>query len=234
MPAIYAQTAKKIKTEADKLIGVNLIKNPGAENITSSNKPVDWKVNGDYDESVSNYGHIAGEWDYGCDKKCGLPDNAGDNYFRAPADIEEGQNHKSLGQTIDITKLKDTLAVKEIDFTFSAQIAGFHCDDNLKCAFGFLKIEFFDAANKSLQSFEAKKYMNEFHRVDESESADSRMHKFEKISLSNIIPSHAASVIVTIGSEQNCSTDDASCAQAYVFFDNLNLYLKKTDKAVSR
>ena len=227
---IDAQTTKKL-SESDKLIGVNLIKNPGAEKVTSTNKPIDWKIKEDDADYISNYGHISGEWDYDCDTKCGLPENAGANYFRAPADIEEGQNHKSLEQTIDIAKLKDTLAVRAINFVFSSQIAGFHCDGNLKCAFGYIKIEFFNASNQSLKIFDARKYANEFHRVDESDGADSRMHKFEKISVSNVIPVNAVKAVVTIGAEQNCnSASETTCEAAYVFFDNLNLSFTKADK----
>ncbi|MBS1650417.1 MAG: hypothetical protein JSU07_00235 [Bacteroidetes bacterium] len=226
-----AQAQKKVLNEADKLIGVNLIKNPGAEKITELNKLINWETNTNDNNYVSNYGHIAGEWDNGCNIKCGLPENAGGNYFRNPADVAPENIKKTITQTIDISRLKDTLKIREIDFIYSAQIAGFHCDEALKCAFGDLKIEYFDSAKQSLKVYDAKKYMNEFHRVDESEGADSRMHKFEKISLSGTIPDNATSAVVTISAEQNCGyTQESPCSATFVFFDNLSLILSKSKK----
>lgn len=227
---VDAQSQEKTINEADKLIGINLIKNPDAESITDLNKPLYWEASDGDDDFVSSYGHIAGEWDYDCNTNCGLPANAGDYYFRTPSNVEPGKTNKFLYQTIDINKLKDTLAVREINFTYSAQIAGFHCDENLKCAFGYLKIEFFDTLKKSLAIYDIKKLMNEFHRVDESDGADSRMHKFEKISLTNTIPANASYAVIFIGSEQNCNTEsEGFCEDAFVFFDNLSLLLSKSN-----
>lgn len=222
-----AQIQKKEIGESDKLIGFNLVKNPGAENITESNMPKDWETSSDDNIYVSNYGHVAGEWDYDCDKKCGLPENAGSYYFRAPAENTPGNTKRFLSQTIDLAKLNDTLKVREVDFEYSAQIAGFHCDEALKCAFGYIKIEFFDGSKQSLKIYDRQKFMNEFHRVDESEGADSRMHKFEKISLVGPVPANTAFAVITIGSEQNCGNADSPCAEAFVFFDNVSLKLSK-------
>ncbi len=225
--SISAQTKKAI-SESDKLIGVNLIKNPGAEKITETNKLIDWETNNPDLNYVSYYGRMAGEWDHGCDRKCGLPENAGDCYFRATADVTPENTKKFIIQNIDFSKLKDTLKVKDINFAYSAQIAGFHCDDTLKCAFGYIKIEFLDSAKQSIKIYNVKKYTHEFHKIDESEGADSRMHKFENISLLGVIPKNAISAAVTLGSEQDCNYDSGeSCSDAYVFFDNIRLIFSK-------
>lgn len=221
---IKAQTIES-NGNPDKLFGVNLIKNPNAEKVTSSGMPIDWKSNSEDGDFVSTYGHTSGEWDYGCDTKCGLPENAGDYYFRAAADIVKGENDKSLEQTIDLTQLGDT----PIKFSLAAQIAGFHCDGSSKCAFGYIKINFLDSKNHSLKVFEAKKYAPEFHRIDDSESGDSRMFKFGEISVSDSVPAHSVRALVTIGALQNCQEDaEIYCGAAYVFFDNLNLILFKS------
>jgi len=224
--------AQKTTSNADKLIGLNLIKNPGAEKVTSTNKPEDWKMNLDNSDYVSSYGHTAGEWDNDCDAKCGLPEKAGSYYFRAATSIEDGQRNKFLQQTINLSQLQDTLAVREIKFILSTQIAGFHCSIDSKCAFGYLKVEFFDPSNQALKIYEVKKYANEFHRIDESEGADSRMHKFENLALSGIVPINAIQAIVTIGATNNCllGTEGANCGDTYAFFDNLNLILSKSNK----
>lgn len=214
------------KQEYEKLLGTNLIKNPGAEILDNSNNPIGWDIKDDIDDPVDYYGHVAGEWDYGC-KNCGIANNSGEYYFRAPADLEKGQEHKSLKQSIDISKLNKLLSDSIIKFDLSAQIAGFRCNEDLKCAFGFIKIEFFDSSKQLLKDYESKRYMNEFHRVDDSDNGDSRMHKFDEIRIDKIIPKNTSYIVVTIGAEQGCNSNNNSCAAAYIFFDNLSLVLNK-------
>ncbi len=213
---------------ADKLIGVNLVSNPGAEKLVGD-KPDHWILHmTENSQSISAYGATAGEWDYNCTEKCGLPKNAGQYYFRAAANLEEGETAKSLEQTIDISGLKDTLAVRAIRFSFGVQAAGLHCDTKQTCAFAYLRVAFVNAAGQVLITFDERKLMSEFHRVDESEGADSRMHKFVPFAIANVIPNTSVKAVVTIGAEQNCGTE--ICSDAYAFFDNVSLVLSKAGK----
>jgi hypothetical protein len=204
-------------------LGVNLISNPGAENVDDANQPVGWKTAPTGTDSVDRYGHAAGEWDYDC-TNCGLPPHAGRNYFRAPADLEEGQQHKSLTQSIDLVALKDSIKTGNVRYHFGAQMAGFRCEEPHSCAFGYVKVEFFNAADSLLQSRTTKRTMNEFHRVDDGPDADSRMYQFQPVELADSVPPDARRVQVTLGAEQNCA-NEGDCSSAYVFFDELSLVL---------
>lgn len=65
------------------------------------------------------------------------------------------------------------------------------------------------------------------NKLDDSENGDSRMHKFESISLSDIVPANSTKAVVTLGAVQNCSESaETTCGATYVFFDNVNLNLK--------
>lgn len=213
-----------IPSDPRPLIGANLITNPGAEKVDGQNKLVGWTVSDATSDFVSSYGHTAGEWDFGCSAGCGLPPHAGSNYFRTAADLDDGQQHKSIRQQIDLSALHDTLAKQHFSFTMSAQMAGIRCDTPLTCAFGYVKVEFLDASGATIKAYSTKKSMNEFHRVDDSPDADTRMHKFQSIAFSGDVPATTRQAVVTLGSDQNCA-GESGCSTAYVFFDDLALVL---------
>lgn len=106
-------------------INKNLLMNPGAENYDWG-FPEFWdshyKENGG-SNWVSRYGKTSGEWDFGCDENCGLPQRAGKVYFRIELSEEVEKSSLDLYQDVVISSLKDSLSKRPYVALFESFVA---------------------------------------------------------------------------------------------------------------
>jgi hypothetical protein len=216
--SIIAANAQAKKTAA--VYGVNLIQNPGAEVPVVGKTILNWKpitLMEGWDFLCDSYGHTAGEWDYNCDEKCGLPPKAGSHYFRMPVDNDNP--HIGLSQEINLAAIADTLQKRKITFTLSGYMTGFVCE-RPECSKGRLSIRFYDKSNTTISTYDFPKDNAAFTKF--ANEADHRMMQFEPVSVENEVPQNAVKAIVQMeGISKHC------CNGSYVFFDNLSLAVKK-------
>lgn len=212
--------AQNLPGKGDMIYGVNLVQNPGAETDNVKNQIVGWKPVPEadrWDHMNDVYGHTGGEWEFDCDEKCGLPPLAGQSYFRLPVSNENPV--LSLYQEIDLSFIADTIKKRIITFTLSGFMAGFKCEQ-AGCASGILAITFYDKARQELVMYKLEKD----NEGMQSASADQRMRKFENPIIYKEVPQGSQKVKITMqANSKQC------CNHAYIFFDNINLFLSKGD-----
>lgn len=198
----------------------NLLSNGDAEIDALNRKIISWNslpksTSNDYLQN--SYGETLGEWEANCDEKCGLPPNAGTNYFRLPTD--DSYKNFSLYQTVDLSGFKDSLEACIINFDLTAYIAGINCSES-GCAHGTLSVIFKDINGKQTGTYEMTKDNNEFKDI----GSNYAMHKFEGISISNLVPEKTNSAEIWLKAAGGC------CDLASIFFDNVSFVLSKGEK----
>lgn len=210
----------QFKIEKQDLFNHNLIVNGDAELGSLNRKIHGWETvppRASTDFLLDSYGMVEGEWKGNCDQKCGLPPEAGENYFRFP--LEESYRAYNLMQKIDISEIKNDLQDKNIYFLLNAYVAGFECPE-FDCAKATFLITFKDESGKVLKEFKVEKDHSELKAVGE----DQRLRKFELISVNDTIPENTVSTEVMIKGDAMC------CERPFTFYDNISLILSEGDK----
>jgi hypothetical protein len=219
-------------TAASKMLGHNLLKNPGGEAYTQDEEsyamPDDWTwvaADKSMRAECEAYGHTGGEWDWDCAAHCGLAPGAEVIYFRFPTTSEHGMPWRGeFRQAVDLSALKDTLKARPVKYQFSTYVAGFQCHGT--CNGSFVKVQFYDGAGKPIATRQNDRHSQDFHRVDESEDSDSRMFLQTPLAVADVVPENAARVEVSFGAYNLCQPEDETgCVQNYVFFDLAALVL---------
>jgi hypothetical protein len=210
----------QFKIENQNLFNKNLIVNGDAELGSLNRKIHGWETippRASTDFLLDSYGMVEGEWKGNCDQKCGLPPDAGENYFRFP--LEESYRTYHLVQRLDINEIKDELEGKNIYFLLNAYVAGFECPE-FDCAKATLSIAFKDQEGKVLKNFMIEKDHSELKGVGE----DQRLRKFELIFVNDTLPENTVSAEIMIKGDALC------CERPFTFYDNISLILSEGDK----
>jgi hypothetical protein len=213
----YSQNREK---SSDKYFGVNLLKNPGAEQQSTGEQIPHWQASTHISQGSSmhaRYGEISGEWEKGCNQRCGLPPKAGKAYFRLPVD---GRNpHVSLSQTIDLTPIAQLINEYEITVRKGGYIAGTRCEKE-GCTQGGLMETYYDTDGAYINAFGQNVDNASFPRRDGKRTG---MHQFfDFYSTTTFIPENATRLVVSM----EAGSSDC-CSEATVFLDNLYLVLTK-------
>jgi hypothetical protein len=225
---IFAQQSNLIEW----LIKPNWILNPGAE-ANADQKPLQWKTdfpNNSENDWVSDYGRMSHEWNHGSLK--GLPPNPGNNYFRLTVNNESADRKINIYQEFPLSDIAKVQNEDMVVAVFSGQIAS-HNVQKSNCTFSDIKLIFFDAQKKIIDSTIIHKVPTDFRNIDEESTSDeergnSVLHEFQAFSQSKEVPKNAVKVRVELYCEFPCfikNEDEEGEGSVFntFFFDNLVL-----------
>jgi hypothetical protein len=215
------------------LIKSNWILNPGAE-ANDNSIPLKWKT--DFKESgesnwVSAYGVTSHEWNSG-GKMLGLPESAGNNYFRLTVNNHDGNRKINLYQEIALSEIQNYLTKDTVMASFSCQIASnSFLPEN--CSFSEVRLIYLDDSKQIVDSLIFRRVPSEFKDLDANsqETIDrgfSVMHEFKALSSNHQVNSKARNLRLEIYAEFPCyvKNEDDETPFNYsntFFFDNLFL-----------
>jgi hypothetical protein len=202
----------------------NWIQNPGAEE--DAWKPVKWEYHFPNDNLASEYGKTTHEWKFYCDEKCGLPKNAGSNYFRLETDVSaESTNHLNLFQNISLSPLKDSLDLGQTEAQLVGYVAGSPSLPS-SCANFTIRLVFMNERKERTDSVQQIFHLKDFKDLDGQAGPDNPaggiMHQFIPFRLTTKVPKGTGHALVSFDVNNNCA-DLADTSIAAFYFDDLNL-----------
>jgi hypothetical protein len=219
-PIIAFITTAFMDEPTDKYFEVNLIKNPGAEAETINQNIPYWTPSKEMPEGTLThgiYGEIEGEWKRNCNKKCGLPANAGKSYFRLP--LNEDNSSIALIQEIDLNSIKEIISDRRISIKIEGYVAGQTCG-NKNCVVGSIEESFYDKENKLVDGVYSSSL--DISKIISFKKGRNVMYEFKNIGSSSGLPKEAVKVVIKIkGKKEKC------CEKAAIFFDNLSFVLSQ-------
>lgn len=218
------------KNEPQKpLIKANWLKNPSAEEDEWELKR--WETNYPSVNSsnrVSRYGKTASEWDFDCNEKCGLPNGAGNVYFRLESTSDEGENMLDFFQTVDVSELAP-FQEKGIEAVLNGWLAGSDSQAST-CSELTVYLSLLDSQKKLINQDTIIKNIKDFHTLDEVEESRGHMHKFDPFKMNKQLPANTKFVRVLFFAENKCAGIDASSSSAfYIDLLSLAFYPKKEE-----